>query len=148
MYHCDKLHGPRRVHFARAGDIAFWADKVFFSTLRTSNRLRVLHRGVCAHQAVNRVPIFSPLSMEQKRLVSNALLEVHFRPGLYICEEVSLVLHGSCSGAAGRPMGARAFVRLSVGVAIFLSAGQKTQEMIDKRTKEVPVNWLSNPVWI
>ncbi|CAM9860845.1 unnamed protein product, partial [Hapterophycus canaliculatus] len=37
--------------------------------------------------AVNRVPIFSPLSTEQKRLVSNALLEVHFRPGLYICEE-------------------------------------------------------------
>lgn len=39
-------------------------------------------------QAVNRVPIFAPLSMEQKRLVSHALLEVHFRPGLYICEEV------------------------------------------------------------
>ncbi|CAM9376483.1 unnamed protein product [Ectocarpus sp. 12 AP-2014] len=37
--------------------------------------------------AVNRVPIFAPLSMEQKRLVSHALLEVHFRPGLYICEE-------------------------------------------------------------
>ncbi|CAM9523505.1 unnamed protein product [Scytosiphon promiscuus] len=37
--------------------------------------------------AVNRVPIFSPLSTEQKRLVSNALLEVRFRPGLYICEE-------------------------------------------------------------
>eukprot|EP00752_Nemacystus_decipiens_P012745 g11286.t1 len=37
--------------------------------------------------AVNRVPIFAPLSLEQKRLVSNALLEVHFRPGLYICEE-------------------------------------------------------------
>lgn len=44
----------------------------------------------CAvEQAVNRVPIFSPLSLEQKRLVSSALLEVHFRPGLYICEEVS-----------------------------------------------------------
>lgn len=41
---------------------------------------------------MNRVPIFSPLSMEQKRLVSNALLEVHFRPGLYICEEVSVVM--------------------------------------------------------
>ncbi|CAN0037506.1 unnamed protein product, partial [Laminaria digitata] len=38
-------------------------------------------------QAVHRVPIFSPLSLEQKRLVSNALIETHFRPGLYICEE-------------------------------------------------------------
>lgn len=40
-------------------------------------------------QAVNRVPIFAPLSMEQKRLVTNAMVEVRFRPGLYICEEVS-----------------------------------------------------------
>lgn len=45
-------------------------------------------RVVLPRQAVNRVPIFSPLSTEQKRLVSNALLEVHFPPGLYICEEV------------------------------------------------------------
>lgn len=46
-------------------------------------------------QAVNRVPIFSPLSLEQKRLVSSALLEVHFRPGLYICEEVSFAMFAS-----------------------------------------------------
>lgn len=39
-------------------------------------------------QAVNRVPIFTPLSPEQKRLVARALLEVHFRPEMYICEEV------------------------------------------------------------
>lgn len=39
-------------------------------------------------KVVNRVPIFVSLSMEQKRLVSSAMVEVHFRPGLYICEEV------------------------------------------------------------
>lgn len=39
-------------------------------------------------QAVHSVPIFTPLSMEQKRLVADALVEVHFRSGLHICEEV------------------------------------------------------------
>lgn len=44
-------------------------------------------------QSVNRVPLFIPLSMEQKRLVSDALVEVLFRPGQYICEEVQRALH-------------------------------------------------------
>lgn len=61
-----------------------------YAPLMSDRCVLLLHVLLPSHdQAVHRVPIFSPLSLEQKHLVSNALVETHFRPGLYICEEVS-----------------------------------------------------------